>query len=81
MAWRYPATKPLSEPMMVCLLTHICITRPQSSKQKCSTDKSPCLSPNAEFPQEIFMTQLQVHILLLGMEIRYQQNPAGLLCW
>ena len=29
MAWRRSADKPLSEPMMVDLLTHICITRPQ----------------------------------------------------
>ena len=29
MAWRRPDDKPLSEPMMVCLLTHICVTRPQ----------------------------------------------------
>ena len=29
MAWRRPGDKPLSEPMMVRLLTHICITRPQ----------------------------------------------------
>ena len=29
MAWRRPGAKPLSEPMMVCLLTHICVTRPQ----------------------------------------------------
>ena len=29
MAWRHPGDKPLSEPMMVCLLTHICVTRPQ----------------------------------------------------
>ena len=29
MAWRRPGNKPLSEPMMVSLLTHICITRPQ----------------------------------------------------
>ena len=29
MAWRRPGDKPLSETMMVCLLTHICITRPQ----------------------------------------------------
>ena len=28
-AWRRPGDKPLSEPMMVCLLTHICVTRPQ----------------------------------------------------
>ena len=29
MAWRRPGDKPLSEPMMVSLATHICVTRPQ----------------------------------------------------
>ena len=29
MAWCRPGNKPLSEPMMVSLLTHICVTRPQ----------------------------------------------------
>ena len=29
MAWRRPGAKPLSEPLMVSLLTHICVTRPQ----------------------------------------------------
>ena len=29
MAWRQPGDMPLSEPMMVCLLTHICVTQPQ----------------------------------------------------
>ena len=29
MAWRRLGDKPLSEPMLVCLLTHICVTRPQ----------------------------------------------------
>ena len=29
MAWRRPGDKPLSEPMMVSLLTHISVTRPQ----------------------------------------------------
>ena len=28
-AWRRPGDKPLSEPMMVSLPTHICVTRPQ----------------------------------------------------
>ena len=32
MAWRRPGDKPLSEPMMVSLPTHIYITRPQSVK-------------------------------------------------
>ena len=29
MAWRLPGDKTLSEPIMVSLLTHICVTRPQ----------------------------------------------------
>ena len=29
MAWRRPGDKPLSKPMMVRSLTHICVTRPQ----------------------------------------------------
>ena len=29
MAWRRSGDKPLSEPMMVSLMTHICVTRPQ----------------------------------------------------
>ena len=29
MAWRRPGDKPLCEPMMIILLTHICVTRPQ----------------------------------------------------
>ena len=29
MAWRRPGDKPLSDPMVVSLPTHICVTRPQ----------------------------------------------------
>ena len=32
MAWRRPGDKPLSEPMMVSLPTHICVSRPQGVK-------------------------------------------------
>ena len=32
MVWRRPGDKPLSEPMMVRLTTHICVTRPQWGK-------------------------------------------------
>ena len=34
MAWRWSGDKPLSEPMIVSLLTHICLTRPQWVKDK-----------------------------------------------
>ena len=39
MAWRRPGDKPLSEPMMVELPTHIYVTRPHWVKHKCC-DKS-----------------------------------------
>ena len=32
MAWRRPGDKPLSEPVMISLLRHICVTRPQLVK-------------------------------------------------
>ena len=35
MAWCRPGDKPLSEPMMVSLLTHICVTRPQWVNEIC----------------------------------------------
>ena len=36
MAWRRPGDKPLSEPMMLNLPTHICVTRPQWDKDRLS---------------------------------------------
>ena len=36
MAWCRPGDKPLSEPMMVSLLTHICVTRPQWVNEDCN---------------------------------------------
>ena len=38
MAWRRPGDKPLSEPMMDSLSTHICVTRPQWVKQNLSIE-------------------------------------------
>ena len=35
MAWRRSGDKPLSEPMMVSLLMHLCVTRPQWVKSDC----------------------------------------------
>ena len=45
MAWRRPGDKPLSEPMMVSLLTHICVARPHLP-----------LGKMAAFPQTIYST-------------------------
>ena len=38
MAWRRPGDKPLSESMVVGLLTHICVTRPQWVNMMASSD-------------------------------------------
>ena len=39
MAWRRPGDKPLSESMMVCVLTHMCVTRPQWVKGPIDQDR------------------------------------------
>ena len=58
MAWRRPGTKPLSEPMMICLTTHICVTRPQWVKK--GVHLTPAfriysqLTPWAEFWQNMY---------------------------
>ena len=49
MAWRRPGDKPLSESMMVNLLTHICVTRPQWVKHKTVVTRSSALT--RELPQ------------------------------
>ena len=40
MAWRRPGDKPLSDPVVVRLLTHICVTRPQWVKCSSSSISS-----------------------------------------
>ena len=45
MAWRRQGDKPLSEPMMIRLLTHICVTRPQWVKHFIHQQRSICLEP------------------------------------
>ena len=52
MAWRRPGDKPLSEPMLVSLLTHICVTRPQWVKCHVALR---CLNRNRDpFQKRIF---------------------------
>ena len=48
MAWRRPGDKPLSEPMMVRLPTHICVTRPQWVKD--IADELSCHEWKANYP-------------------------------
>ena len=46
MAWRRWGDEPLSEPMMVSLPTHICVTQPQWVKQWCFGCQAPSLCLN-----------------------------------
>ena len=46
MAWRRPGNKPLSEPMMVSLPTHICVTRPQWVKSSSPGQDGRCFADN-----------------------------------
>ena len=45
MAWRRPGDKPLSEAMMVSLLTHICVARPQWVNGAICADLQACDRP------------------------------------
>ena len=57
MAWRRPGDKPLSEPMMVILLTHICVTRPQWVKTIVATGYLPYqITQNTFFGFVIYMS-------------------------
>ena len=58
MAWRRPGDKPLSESVMVSLLTHICVTRPQWV----NVGSSSCHSDNAQRISECVL----MHLIIPG---------------
>ena len=53
MVWRLPGDKPLSEPMMVSLLTDICVTRPQWVKPSLKSMTQP---PSSSSPSSSSIT-------------------------
>ena len=59
MAWRRPGDKPLSEPMMVRSLTHICVTRPQWVNMLLSSLIQDNI--NIDVPWSIFFKILTIH--------------------
>ena len=74
MAWRRPGDKPLSKPMMVSLLTHICVTRPQWVKE--------CISIKFYFKFKSFHLRkciLQCHLQNGGHLV--WASLLNLLCW
>ena len=68
MAWRRPGDKTLSEPMMVRLPTHICVTRPQWVKH-----------PSGHFADDILECIFLNEKLLYSDEISIKIIPKGLI--
>ena len=58
MAWHRPGDKPLSEPMLVSLPTHICVTRPQwvnvSVTYAISITGNPCSSIQFKYATSVY---------------------------
>ena len=61
-AWRRPGDRPLSEPMLVSVLTHIWVVRPQWVKGEPTTDWWIPSQMNSN--AESFSAQWRIHILL-----------------
>ena len=67
MAWPRPGHKPLSEPMMVYLPTHICITRPQWVKWMLQERSSVC--PKLAQSCWVFFIDFQYKLMTSGSHI------------
>ena len=71
MAWRRPGDKPLSEPMMVSLPTHICVTRPQWVKS------SPPGQSGRHFADDIFRCNFVNEKFCILIRISLKFVPEG----
>ena len=67
MAWRRPGDKPLSEPMIVRLPTHICVARPQWVNTL-RLRRNGC-----HFPDDIFMNEN----ICISIKISLKMDPKG----
>ena len=68
MAWCRPGDKPLSEPMMVNLLTHICVTRPQWVNR---------VSPERTGQTVCYLTNETLWVVVFNKSV----FSHGILCW
>ena len=66
MAWRRPGDKPLSEPMMVRLSTHICVTRPHWVLNMPVHAHSRRTVPSVQRPKDIFIVPFSVVFILIS---------------
>ena len=63
MAWRRQGDKPLSEPMMVRLLTHICVTRPQYVNEACILTKRRATGSQYHRSHNLLVFRLRIPLL------------------
>ena len=81
MAWRRSRAKPLSEPMMVSLMTHICVTRPQWLKSLytyCRWHHLCCVILVVRWLKDVVSIQIETSCLPLvrpGFKPRHLRNP------
>ena len=67
MAWRRAGDKPLSGPMMVSLLTHICVTRPQWVKPHLHQSAVILIQRNELKIEAWWRTYASVHCVITGL--------------
>ena len=75
MAWRRPGDKPLSETMMVRLLTHICVTRPQWVKRLKPTEQHSVDDENIHRYTKMFYNYIILFVRAItwkDVQIRYK---------
>ena len=83
MAWHRPGDKPLPEPMLVSLLTHKCVTRPQWVKMKtwisnympqyyerCTCSNSPCLNISGGLAKLPLSMVMDTQLSLIAFQIQ-----------
>ena len=83
MAWRRSGDKPLSETMILSLLTHICVTRPQWVKGN-SPERRTRRTPEILEGVEYFSCCLTKHIrhtLFITKRIGYALNYGNVMAW
>ena len=71
MAWRRPGDKPLSEAMLISLLTHKCVTRPQWVKLVMATNRDVWISPSLQiWSYVLHVKQISCAIMNCGQHQR-----------
>ena len=74
MAWRRSGDKPLSEPMMLSLPTHICVTRPQWVKMQSHFLTQYCVCLWSNLPQSFYDSQCMALIAVVKGEQLFESN-------